>query len=146
MLHIADSSFLGFGRQPETRASAPGHGPGRIGNWVPEAQRCAEEIPDGSAAVTDDDGPKHATAPHDLRAVRRGQRMTPKSEDLLARAHQSPAPSRLQSAKKRGQPSRLTTEMRTLHGFPCRRPQALLRTRHPHQQKISKPCRLPSPS
>src|SRR6516164_1468008 len=68
MLHITDSSFPGFGRKPETRASAPGHGPGRIGNRVPEAQRCAEEIPDGSAAVTDDDGPTPATAPHDLPA------------------------------------------------------------------------------
>jgi hypothetical protein len=57
--------------------SASDHGQRRIGNRV--------QIPSGSAAVMDDEGLKKPLP--SARVVRRDQRITPKSEDLLARAH-----------------------------------------------------------
>lgn len=44
------------------------------------------QIPSGSAAVMDDEGLKKPLFRKEM--VRRGQRMTPKSEDLLIRAHE----------------------------------------------------------
>jgi hypothetical protein len=70
-------SLRRLGESLKSRVSASDHGQRRIGNWV--------QIPNGSAAVMDDKGLKK---PLPLtRVVRRDQRITPESEDLLTRAH-----------------------------------------------------------
>ena len=96
--------FTSPGHSPESRTSAPGHGRGRIGNRV--------QIPGGCAAVSDDEAPMKATVSPGM--VRRGRRMTPEPEDLLARAHQA---LRCFFIKARRQSSRLPTVMRTSHGW-----------------------------